>query len=365
MKRVLIVAADGLSKSGVPNVFMGIIKNLSPKGYVFDVVYFDDTHTYYLDEINASGGKAIFLKTSHNKKGKLKKLHDKMMLCKRISKIIKENGPYDVVHSFKGFDSGYILKAAKKHKIEQRFSHLCFTYVKSKNPLVRLIEKIEIAKTKKYSKNAIFDSEKTMNINLPGYERNRIIRNYFNDDELTFIPLKKEEDLIKFVQIGSYSFNKNQMFSLEVFKKVLHKKPGSQLHYIGFPNPDDLGYFDKLSQLVKEKGLEGNVIFHNFDAKQKDIFEECNYCLFPSIYESFGIVPVEAQAVGLKCFCSDTVTRENNCGGCTYLPLNDSDAWVNAILDDFKKTSGKHNKFDVSRFAKETITNEYLDLYTK
>lgn len=365
MKRVLIVAADGLSKSGVPNVFMNIIKNLSPRGFVFDVVYFDATQTYHLDEINASGGKAIFIKTNHNKKGKLKKLYDKMMLGKRIRRVIKENGPYDVVHSFKGFDSGYILKAAKKEKIEKRFSHLCFTYIKSKNPLINIIDRIEISKTKKYSVNAIFDSEKTMNNNLPGYERNKLIRNYFNDSELQFAPLAKEEDAIKLIQIGSYSFNKNQKFTLEVFRKILEKKPNSKLHYIGFPNPDDLDYYNKLVEIVKEEKLQNNVVFHKFDVKQKDIFAECNYCIFPSIYESFGIVPVEAQAVGLKCFCSDTVTRENNCGGCTYLPLKDVDTWVDAILKDFENSKGKHNKFDVSLFSTQTITEIYVDLYSK
>ena len=60
MKRVLIVAADGLTKSGVPNVFINIIRNMSNKGYVFDVLYFDEKDAFYKKEIESFGGKAIY-----------------------------------------------------------------------------------------------------------------------------------------------------------------------------------------------------------------------------------------------------------------------------------------------------------------
>ena len=363
MKKVLIVAADGLSKSGVPNVFMSIIKNLSPEGYVFDVAYFDTNHTYYANEIESFGGKAIYVKTNYGKKGKIKKLLDKMKLKNRIKKILKENGPYDVVHSFKGFESGYILQAAKELKIEKRFSHLCFRYSESSNPLIRMIEKKEITKTKKYSTHAIFDSIGNMNNNLPGFEKNVLIRNCYNEDELFFSPLLSKEDSIKLVQVGSYSSNKNQKFTLELFERLLKEKPLSQLHFIGFPNADDPTYYDDLLKMIEKKHLGSSVFTHSFDAKLRDIFAQCNYCIFPSVIESFGIVPIEAQSVGLRCFCSDSIPQENNVGGCVYLPLSNLDLWVSSILEDYKKTLGEHSKFDLTAFSKKEIMQQYLNLY--
>ena len=59
MKKILIVASDGLSKSGVPTTFMNIIRGLN-KTFIFDVLYFDKTDDFYKNEINSLGGKAIY-----------------------------------------------------------------------------------------------------------------------------------------------------------------------------------------------------------------------------------------------------------------------------------------------------------------
>ncbi|HBF68600.1 MAG TPA: hypothetical protein DDW20_04725, partial [Firmicutes bacterium] len=50
MKKILLVAADGFSKTGVPAVFMNIVRNLSKRGFSFDIIYFDERFKYYYDE---------------------------------------------------------------------------------------------------------------------------------------------------------------------------------------------------------------------------------------------------------------------------------------------------------------------------
>lgn len=166
------------------------------------------------------------------------------------------------------------------------------------------------------------------------------------------------------VQVGSYSSNKNQKFSLELLERILKEKPLSQLHFVGFPNADDPTYYEDLLQIIKEKQLIASVFIHDFDAKLRDIFAKCNYCIFPSFIESFGIVPIEAQSVGLRCFCSDSIPHENNVGGCFYLPLSNPDLWVSSILEDYKQTHGEHSKFDLKAFSKDAINKQFLNLYS-
>lgn len=362
MKRILIVASDGITKSGVPNVFMNIMRHMHNMGYVFDVLYFDETLPFFKEEIVSLGGKLIFSNLDKRKTNKIQKLLIKRQTSKIIEKIIKENGPYDCVHSFKGLDSGYVLRAAYKCGVPSRVSHMAFTFFPSKNPFIRFIENHERKLIDKYSIYVVSDSEKTAINNIPYSKKNIVIQNFY-DETFTYNDVREKTNEISFIQIGSYSFNKNQLFSINILKDILKQYPNSILHFVGFKNSGDPTYFDKLCSYVKENNLSDHIVFHKHDENTKELFTKCHYLLFPSLSESFGIVPVEAQASGLSCFCSDTVTRENNCGGCTYLPLKEPQKWIEAIINDFEATKGAHKKFNLTNFSAKEIVKKYELVY--
>lgn len=362
MKRVLIVASDGLTKSGVPTTFVNIIRGLKDS-FVFDVLYFDEKDAFYKDEINSLGGKAIYCPIDTFKTNKLKKLLTKFNYTKTIKRIISENGPYDIVHAFKGFESGYVLKAAKLLNVPIRIAHKTFIYNKTKNPIINFIEKMELKLTVKYSTLNIADSLKSLQ-NPGDFSKNGIVlKTYVDDSIYKFSKLSPDQEPIAFIQIGSYSVNKNQLFSLRVFEKILRDFPHSKLHFVGFDNSDKNFYFNQMCAEIKNKQLSDHVQFYNFDTNVPVLFKKCNFLLFPSHYESFGIVPVEAQMSGLCCFCSDTITEESNCGGNYYLPL-DVDTWVAKIKEVFLLGNGQHIKFDCSEFSRQRIISKYLKIYS-
>lgn len=365
MKRVLVVAADGLTKSGVPNVFMNIIRNLSEHDFVFDVLYFDENDAFYKDEIEKYGGNAIYSPIDTFKTSKFKKLLVKLRYKKEFKKVLKQYGPYYCVHSFKGFESGYFLKAAKRMGINHRISHMTFYYKKSSNPFINLIEAREKWLVERYSSYVVSDSERTANNNVPMSQKSIVIRNSVDDEKILFSSLSNESRPISFIQIGSYCTNKNQMFSIELFKRIVSKYPDSKFHFIGFRNPDDIDYLDKVKLAVQESNLSDNIYFHKEDADSNELFKKCHYLLFPSHIESFGIVVVEAQMAGLSCFCSNSISEEGNCGGCTYLPLEDVDLWEDTIINSFNKNGGEHKEYDCSRFKKGNIVKQYLMIYEK
>lgn len=362
MKKVLFVATDGLSKTGVPNVFMNIMRNMKPLGYIFDVLYFDKTMSYYEDEIIKLGGKVIYSDLDEHKTNKLNKLLWKKRTSKIIERIIKEYGPYDSIHSFKDLDSGYILRAAQKLGVPSRISHMAFTYKASKNPFVNMVEKHEKKLIDKYANYIISDSTKTSKNNIPFSKKNIVVRNFY-DEKFSFSELDNNAKDISLIQIGTYSFNKNQKFSLLILKELVKQYPNSVLHYVGFKTNGNPKYYDELVEEIKTNGLEKHIVFHAHDEDTNLLFKQCHYLIFPSLMESFGIVPVEAQAAGLSCFCSNTVTRENNCGGCIYLPLEEPQKWVDAIIKDFEISKGLHKHFDLGGFSKESIVKQYVKIY--
>jgi glycosyltransferase involved in cell wall biosynthesis len=87
----------------------------------------------------------------------------------------------------------------------------------------------------------------------------------------------------------------------------------------------------------------------------------------PSLYEGLGIVLIEGQAAGLKCFTTlDTVAEETNLtSNIKYLKLNKK-IWVNEILntnvgyDRAENMEEKCKDFDIKNIAKK-LENLYLN----
>lgn len=91
--------------------------------------------------------------------------------------------------------------------------------------------------------------------------------------------------------------------------------------------------------------------------------------VFPSIFEGFGLVLVEAQASGLCCFASDIVPNETKLSeNITYLPLDAGvERWADAITQSYEKKAGRnvdHDRFipyDIGQ-SKNILMNAYLKM---
>lgn len=167
------------------------------------------------------------------------------------------------------------------------------------------------------------------------------------------------------LHVGGFSEQKNHDFLLEVFKKYHEKNPLSQLWLIGEGVKKEsiinLVHKNKLDQFVKFIGRTNDVSKYMMAA---DCF------LLPSLYESFGIVNIEAQATGLPCVVSTSVPDVAKISDYFYkVPLDDASKWLEAIDKCQKITIQRRNSslnvfehgFDVSQTSKELI-NYYKSL---
>ena len=167
-----------------------------------------------------------------------------------------------------------------------------------------------------------------------------------------------------FIQVGLYCDNKNQLFTLGVFKEILKEYPGAKLTYVGrAPTSDLKAYFQNLKQKANELP-KGSVEFLEADTDLAAAYNNAHYLIFPSHAEGFGIVAVEAQSLGRRCFVSDAVPQDVNCGGCTFLPLKlGAKEWAQKIIEDFKKTGGKPQEYNCKRYSPQAVASRYIDLY--
>ncbi|WP_090792431.1 glycosyltransferase family 1 protein [Paenibacillus sp. GP183] len=134
--------------------------------------------------------------------------------------------------------------------------------------------------------------------------------------------------------IGRFSKEKNHEFLVYVFKAVHKLHPDSLLVLIG-----DGEFRPRIEKKVADLELSGAVKFLGIRNDVSKLMQGMDLFVFPSLFEGFPFVLVEAQAAGLNCIISDTITPDTNITQrLNFLSLKDSPAiWAKKILSSSYK----------------------------
>lgn len=141
--------------------------------------------------------------------------------------------------------------------------------------------------------------------------------------------------------VGRFSYPKNHLFLIDIFKEIIKNKPEAKLILIGsyVGNPT---YLSKTKNRVKQLGIEKSVLFMGLRNDVPQLMQAMDCFVLPSRFEGLPIVGIEAQAAGLPCFFSDTITQELGITKLAhFISLNESPAkWAEIILNN-RKTERK------------------------
>lgn len=121
-----------------------------------------------------------------------------------------------------------------------------------------------------------------------------------------------------------------------------------------------------INELVGKYNLKDNIIFTGFISNEEKtaLLQNCKLFLFPSVFEGFGIPPIEAMMCGAKvittrCTCIPEVTQER------AIYVNDSYSvaeWMEKIEES---ESYSNEKIGFERYDKQIIAKEYIDILKK
>lgn len=320
--------------SGVATSVMNIYRHIDLGVIQFDFfVCHDGTNrgSTYADEIGEKGGKVFYF-------GSPLSLRTLRASVKKAKSFFKENiQEYDVIHLHTPTIAEFTLKYAKRYGAKSTVTHSHSTMT-SLNPVKRIINAYLISKIKKYTDHFWACSTEAAEF-LFGEDackegRVQVIHNAVEHQRFSFDPKKRLEareslgvgDRTVFVHVSNFSPIKNLRFIVPVIESVLKIRRDVLFLFVG----DGVTRKAVESALIG-KGLGDACLFAGRTTDVGRFLQAADAFFLPSLKEGFPVAAVEAQANGLKCFLSDTITREVNVGQITYLPL-DKNKWVEEFL---------------------------------
>lgn len=170
--------------------------------------------------------------------------------------------------------------------------------------------------------------------------------------------------------VGTLEPKKNLVRLVEAFYQLLRSKP-KRLNLVLAGGEGCLNYRDKIEQKVKELNLKEEVIFTGYiqDEDLPKLYNCAEIFVFPSIFEGFGIPPLEAMASGLPVIASDAASLPEIAGDAGILvdPF-DTKAITEAISsclsnDQLRKTLIRKGLARAGLFSWEATARQTLALY--
>lgn len=166
------------------------------------------------------------------------------------------------------------------------------------------------------------------------------------------------------LHIGTLNPRKNLLFLIDVFYEVSKRLPDYKLVIVG----KEGWYYDKLYQKVEKYGLQGKVVFTGYidEADKVYLYNGSSLFVFPSLYEGFGLPPLEAMKCAIPVISSNTSSLPEVVSDAgILLSPTDKKGWIDSITRVLidkklyenlsKKSLEQANKFSWERCAKQTL----------
>lgn len=124
---------------------------------------------------------------------------------------------------------------------------------------------------------------------------------------------------------------------------------------------------DELDQIIKEHDLEKDVIFTPFvdDAERNMLYRNCKAYVFPSLFEGFGMPPVEAMIFGVPVLTTKCTSLLEVTGGlCNYVdnPLVAKE-WADKLEGKLKLPDKEKVNILIMKYQKQNIARQYIELF--
>ena len=321
MERILQVVTY-MGRGGIETMLMNYYRRMDREKIQFDFLVHRDFRADFDDEIEALGGRIYRIPPMNPASASYRKA---------LADFFREH-PYRVVHCHLNYMSGVVLAAAKQAGVPVRIAH---AHTASMAPgwkqSVRRLCRHLIPLTATHCFACSTEAGRA----IFGKQPFSILTNAI--DAVTFAPDEKLRsevraelglgDAYTVMHVGRMVYAKNHEFLLDAFRELLTAAPTAKLVLIGD---------GELRPEIESKaaGLPaGSVLLLGSRTDIPRLLQAADIFAFPSRFEGMPVTMIEAQAAGLPCIKSDTVTNECVVTDLVQsLPIDDPKVWADAIL---------------------------------
>ena len=298
--KVLIVVFNLSVANGVSSYVMNYFRNLDHNKIIMDFVVYQDVETPYSKEIIDNGGH-IFKVPS------IKNLSSHMNTSKKIIC----QGQYDIVHDNILILSYFIMHYAKKYKVPFRILHshnsrlgeTKYKELRNKWLLPVLLN----------TANAYFACSDLAAQALFGKRPYVFVPNVISVKKFSFNESVRERVRNQFHcgnkfiigTVGRLAAQKNPFYAIDTIIQVYEHNSNIQYWWVG-SGP----LMGRVKAYIEEKNATSYIRLFGSRNDIADLYQAMDLFFLPSLFEGLPVTGVEAQAMGLPCLLSDTITKE-------------------------------------------------------
>lgn len=344
--RVLIIETTVFGYDGITNVITNYYNYQNHKRIQMDIVTINPVSEKFKKEMENYG--SINYVLPFRNRNPLKYLLDLMQIIKK--------GKYQIVHVH-GCSATMAVEmlAAKLVGVKVRISHSHNTkcdHVKADKilrPVFNNTCNVGFACGKEAGKWMFPDRDFTIISNGIDLEK-------FQYDEQVREQMRKRYGLDgKFVigHVGRFSIQKNHEKLFDIFERVQEEFKDAKLVLIG-----DGELKEKMELRAKNNKLD--VLFVGLSDEVEKWLQAMDMIVFPSLFEGLPLGLVEAQAAGLPCILSDTISPDTRITDLVdFVKINGD---LNKWIDHIKKRRDAFNRKDRIEYVKEQIRESHFDI---
>lgn len=325
-----------MGRGGLETMLMNYYRHIDRDKVQFDFLVHRDFEADYDAEILSLGGRIYHMP---------RLIPWSLSYRKRLKEFFRAHPEYSIVHVHQDCLSSVALQCAKECGIPVRIAH-SHNSNQDKN-LKYLIKRYYMKKIPRYATHLFACGKQAGEWMFNGLPYT-ILANAVDTASYIYSPkvsdqVRRQLNLTEKLvvgHVGRFNPQKNHEFLIDVFHEIAKREPNAQLLLVG----DGDGI-----QSIREKaiacGIENKITFAGVRSDVSDLMQAMDVFVFPSLYEGLPVTLIEAQAAGLRCIISDTISRECvvSLGLVTSKSLADSPAgWAAHIIEQAKYTRTDH-----------------------
>ncbi len=329
----VLLVVGAMNRGGIETWLMNVARAVPPGEVRLSFLVHSDRTSDYDGEIRGLGHRVVVCPLGRNPAG----------YVRRLSRVLRDEGPFDAVHSFTSTFSAVPLAVARAHRVPVRIAH--------SQTDRRAVVAASGAARRAYSRGATAAILRTMTAGMACTPEAALFlfgRTPAQDDRVRIVPngidlapfahaspslragLGIGPDRLVVGHVGRFVAVKNQRFLVEVARSWRDAGQEVALVLVG-EGPDR----EQVAAAVAEAGLTDRVHLVGLREDVPGVLADLDVLVLPSLWEGAPITLVEAQASGVPSVVSHAVTGATDAvaGLVTRMPAGaGAPDWARTVL---------------------------------